>query len=92
MAILLKSNGERIEVKPENGRDFKRKELCKMLECEMIEPVYLWDGRVMIIDEEGKFYKCDINPWATGLLHRSGGMHDDFVVGDALVCTAEQFY
>ncbi len=92
MAILLKSNGERIEVEPENGRDFKRKELCKMLECEMLEVVYLWDGRLMIVDEEGKFYKCDINPWATGLLHRSGGMREDFVVGDALVCSSEQFF
>lgn len=29
MATLYKSNGERIEVQPENGRDFKRKELCR---------------------------------------------------------------
>ena len=91
MATLYKSNGERIEVQPENGRDFKRKELCKMLECEMIEVVYLWDGRLMIVDEEGKFRKSDINPWATGFLHRAGGLLNDFIVGDALICPQEQF-
>ncbi|MBR5568432.1 MAG: DUF3846 domain-containing protein [Bacteroidales bacterium] len=91
MATLYKSNGETIEVEPKDGKHFQLRELYQMLDCELIEVIFLRDGRLMIIDEEGKYTKSDINPKATRVFLSSRRLNDDFIVGDALVCSSEQF-
>ncbi len=80
MAKLYKSNGDIVDVEPKNGRTFM-----------LVEPVFLKGGKIMLVDEEGKLTKSDINPKATQLMHSSRRINWDFIVGDALVCNTEQF-
>lgn len=91
MAKLYKSNGEILDVEPKNGKKFQLEELYRMLDCELVEVVFLRNEMLMLIDEEGKLTKSDINPWATMVLHSSRRLNWDFIVGDALVCPAAQF-
>lgn len=91
MATLYKSNGETIKVEPKDGKNFHLEELYQMLNCTLVERVWLLDGQQMLVDEEGKCTKHDINPKATRLLHKSSISPWDFIVGDALVCSAEEF-
>lgn len=91
MAKLYKSNGDIVDVEPKNGRTFMLEELRELLTCDLVGPVFLKDGKIMLVDEEGKLTKSDINPKATQLMHSSRRINWDFIVGDALVCNTEQF-
>ena len=59
-------------------------------ERQMIEVVYLSNGRLMVIDEEGKLNGATINHQATRYAHQHGLPHDDFIVGKALVCSRKE--
>jgi hypothetical protein len=75
MALLIKSSGETLEVTPANGKDFKLAELYYLLSCDCIDTINLADGRVMIIDDEGKLKpEYDVNLEAT-FLFREGRMN-----------------
>jgi len=52
MALLLKTNGEQYDVAPNNGTDFTLEEMQGYVNG-LIELIYLSDGRIMIINEEG---------------------------------------
>lgn len=52
-AYLLKVDGAKIEVTPNNGTDFTLAEMYKLIGCELIEIVYLPNDKIMIVDEEG---------------------------------------
>ena len=52
MALLLKTNGEQHDVAPNNGTDFTLEEMQGYVNG-LIELIYLSDGRIMIINEEG---------------------------------------
>ena len=69
-AILLKTDGTSVEVMPENGTDFQLPELYALIGCSMIEILSLYNGKIMVIDEEGKL-KNDfvVNKYATELYH-----------------------
>jgi hypothetical protein len=54
-AILILTDGTQKEISPANGTNFTLQECYKLIGCDMIEIIRLADGRVMIIDEEGKF-------------------------------------
>ena len=86
MATLLKPNGESVEVKPRYGKKFKLEELQKFVGG-YIELVTLADRRQMFVNEDGK-YKADLerNAAATKLFHEAGGMPNDQIVGNAIVC------
>lgn len=74
MATLIKASGDTLEVQPANGKDFKLKELYKLLNCNLIEIIRLSDGRIMVADEEGKCSDDhEVNLSAT-LLFREGRM------------------
>lgn len=89
MATLYKVDGTSTEVTPKNGRDFKLEELYTLVGCEMVEAVHLDDGRVLWIDEEGKYSGPDgnakpRNEQATELM--TGQLWpSDFIAGDALL-------
>lgn len=84
-AQLIKASGEVIPVEPENGTDFKLEELNRFVEgyIEVIHPPHQ-DGKIMIINEEGKLKGLPYNAAATAIW-----THDD-IVGNALLCDDDQ--
>jgi hypothetical protein len=77
------------EIKPENGKNFKLKELYDMLDCNMIEVVNLTSCQIMIIDEEGKINDSPYNDMATYYFRKANPENRDFIVGNALVCSSD---
>jgi len=53
------------DVAPKNGRDFQLTQLYELLSCDMIEIRRLADGRIMVLDEEGKLTDKPRNERAT---------------------------
>lgn len=85
MATIYKAHGEVIDnYQPRNGSDFQLDELQAVVSG-YIEVVYLQDGRLMVVNEEGKLNGLAINWNATLLV---GGR--DIIVGDVLVCNRNQ--
>lgn len=85
MATIYKAHGEVIDnYQPRNGSDFQLDELQAVVSG-YIEVVYLQDGRLMVVNEEGKLNGLAINWNATSLV---GGR--DIIVGDVLVCNRNQ--
>jgi hypothetical protein len=79
-AKLIKTNGEEIEVSPANGNDFTLDECYAHIGCNMVEVVELSDGRVMILDEEGKLKdEIERNDKATELFMQGRPTHAEYV-------------
>ncbi|MEA2628997.1 MAG: hypothetical protein QOJ10_1457 [Chloroflexota bacterium] len=76
------------EVQPANGRDFKLAE-AQALVGGMIEIHPLDDGRIIVINEEGKLEQLPINVEATILWRQTYGGRD-VIVGDVLVCKTSE--
>jgi len=51
-----------------------------------IETVPLGDGRILIVNEEGKLYGLPHNNIATTFLTMSGVHPGDYIVGNAVLC------
>jgi len=64
----------------------------RLLGCELIEIVHLADGRLMLLDEEGKLRRPrqPINLRATQLLHEAGGLPFDVVLGDVVIVEPDE--
>lgn len=88
-AKLYKQSGEVVDVTPENGTDFSLQELQGYVGG-YIETLALSHNRFMVINEEGKFAKgAERNEKATEIAVESGAIwFEDFIAGNALVCTA----
>ena len=84
MALLIKPDGDQVVVRPQDGY-FSLEEMYDYLECGCVQIIALHDGRLMWIDEEGKLKPHRINPVATELLARAGGIPGDYIAGSALV-------
>jgi len=84
MATLLANDGTMAEVSA-RGSCYSLDEMYSLLECSRVEAVHLQDGRIMWIDEEGKFKPHQVNIQATLLLQKAGGIPGDYVAGIALV-------
>jgi len=82
MAQFIKSNGAELELLPEKGTQFTLKELQDLVDG-FIEIVPAKDGRLIIINEEGKLKDLPLNQKAS-LLYKFVGK--DVIVGDVLVC------
>lgn len=85
-AKVIRVNGETEEVEPENGSDFQLEEVKRLIGCEWIEVVRLADRRLMVMDEEGKLLRKRCNVKATEMYNHPY----DVIVGDVLVCDADQ--
>ena len=86
MAQIIKADGTIQEVQPKNGNDFKLAEMNEIVGG-YIEIINAKDGRIIIIDEEGKLKNKPFNEEATKLyIH---GLQDP-IVGDVLVCNQEE--
>ncbi|MHB1350265.1 MAG: DUF3846 domain-containing protein [Desulfobulbaceae bacterium] len=84
MATLIANDGTMTEVSA-RGSCYSLDEMYSLLECSRVEAVHLRDGRIMWIDEEGKFKPHQVNIQATLLLQKAGGIPGDYVAGIALV-------
>ena len=87
MAHIIRTNGSTEEINPQNGTDFGLEEMQKAVGG-YIEVITISNGRIMILDEEGKLKYKDINPEATNLAE-DFLLDGDFIVGDVIVCAKE---
>ena len=89
MATIFHTDGFREKVTPANGSDFRLEEMQRMVGG-IIEIVYFDDNTVMVINEEGKLLGLPLNRDATAIFRAHYPDSDDYIVGDALVCSDEQ--
>lgn len=80
---LISANGGERVVMPANGTDFKLREVQKMIGG-YVEVVYLRDGRIMLVDEEGLLKGLPLNRAASRMAGRP-------IVGEALVMPNDMF-
>jgi len=72
-AMILRADGTHEEIQPANGTNFQLSELQRIVGagappgCHWIEIVQTKDGRIMVINEEGKLYGLPRNEAATAL-------------------------
>lgn len=90
MAILIKPNGEQTKVFPSNGR-FTLEELQSLVGG-YIEMLPLPNGKEMYINEDGKSLGLQQNDVATGYGILAGIADDDFIVGNAVICSEEELH
>jgi Domain of unknown function (DUF3846) len=83
-SYILKTTGEKIPVEPRNGNDFSLEELKTAIGGGYVETVPLSNGRMMIVDEDGRRKQLPLNVEASRLYAA------DIIVGDALVCDRRQ--
>jgi len=86
MAQFIKSNGSEVELKPENGKHFSLKELQGCVDG-FIEIVESSDGRLIVLNEEGKLKGLPVNQKASTLYKYAG---HDVIVGDVLICNKKE--
>ena len=86
MAILIKANGRKKTVSPDNNTDFSLKELQKYVGGS-IQMVQTKDDRIIVMNEEGKIKKLLPNKRATKLYEYG---EYDYIVGDVLVVQKNQ--
>ena len=87
MAEIIKTNGERITVRPKNGKDFKLEELKKIVDG-YIEVLYLGD-KLMVLNEEGKPLNLPVNVEATKEYMKVFGPFD-VIHGNVLLCGCDE--
>lgn len=89
MATIYRANGAALRYEPRAGNEgFTLAELQGIVGG-YIEMVRLWDGRVMVVNEEGLLRGLPFNRDATTLYHL-GRVTTDPIVGDVLVCTRRE--
>lgn len=89
MATIIKTSGEVINIEPKNGKYFSLSELQTIVSG-YIEIVNLYDGRLMVVNEEGKLNNLCINHQATGIFNAAFPNTIDVIVGDVLICSKKQ--
>lgn len=82
---FISSTGKQFAVFPEDHDVFTLEELQHYVGG-LIEIVNLADGRVMVLNEEGKLNGLPPNAKATYLLMQGEFLFPDIVVGDVIVC------
>ena len=81
MARVIKANGEVLEVRHKNGKDFKADEIHEFVGGHF-EFIYL-GSELMAVNEEGRLLGLDINTLAS---YKAGQL----IVGDVLLCGNKQ--
>lgn len=86
-AKIIYTDKEAEDYTPKNGKTFALTEMQEIIGG-YIEPVRLSDGRMIIVDEEGKSKDKAVNIPATNILRRDH-FTTDYIVGTAIVCDAD---
>ena len=86
-AKIIYTDKEDEDYTPKNGKTFGLTEMQKIVGG-YIEPIRLNDGRMIIVDEDGKSKSKAVNIPATNILRRAH-FTTDYIVGTAIVCDAD---
>ena len=86
-AKIIYTDKEDEDYTPKNGRTFELDELQGIVDGNF-EIVRLRDGRMIIVDEDGKSKDKAVNIPATNILRRDH-FTTDYIVGTAIVCDAD---
>lgn len=86
-AKIIYTDKEAEDYTPKNGKTFALTEMQEIIGG-YIEPIRLNDGRVIIVDEDGKSKNKAVNIPATNILRRDH-FTTDYIVGTAIVCDAD---
>jgi len=86
-ALIFKTNGEMVDV--EYNDPIKLEEMQQAVGG-YIEPIYLPEGKVMLVNEDGKWTGLEPNLNATAYLKSSMDYFNDVIVGDALLLDKQQ--
>ena len=87
-AVVVTAEYKVENVAPANGCDFSLEELQKIVDG-YIEVVWLNNGKIMVVNEEGAFSKQP-NIIATTYAQMNGGIADnDTIFGDVLRCDTD---
>ena len=86
-AKIIYTDEEDEEYTPKNGKTFALTEMQEIVGG-YVEPIRLNDGRMILVDEEGKSKSKAVNIPATNILRRDH-YTTDYIVGTAIVCDAD---
>ena len=86
-AKIIYTDKEAEDYTPKNGKTFALTEMQEIVGG-YVEPIRLNDGRMIIVDEEGKSKDKAVNIPATNILRRDH-YTTDYIVGTAIVCDAD---
>ena len=86
-AKIIYTDKEAEDYTPKNGKTFALTEMQEIAGG-YIEPIRLNDGRMIIVDEDGKSKGKAVNIPATNILRRDH-YTTDYIVGTAIVCDAD---
>lgn len=83
--ILITTDGKKRKVNIKTF-DEARQLVCNFQYNSSAEIIVLMDGTFIIIDEEGKLKKLDINQEATEIAHKNNSIYpSDYIAGDVLL-------
>ena len=86
-AKIIYTDKEDEDYTPKNGKTFELTEMQEIVGG-YVEPIRLNDGRMIIVDEDGKSKDKAVNIPATNILRRDH-YTTDYIVGTAIVCDAD---
>ena len=86
-AKIIYTDKEAEDYTPKNGKTFALTEMQEIIGG-YAEPIRLNDGRMIIVDEDGKSKDKAVNIPATNILRRDH-YTTDYIVGTAIVCDAD---
>ena len=86
-AKIIYTDKEDEDYTPKNGKTFALTEMQEIIGG-YVEPIRLNDGRMIIVDEDGKSKDKAVNIPATNILRRDH-YTTDYIVGTAIVCDAD---
>ena len=87
-AQLLRADGTHDDITPKNGKRFVfTGEAYDLIGADMIQMCTTHDGRLLLVDEDGKLKGKRVNVAATALYLYGA---QDAIVGDVIVCSARQ--
>lgn len=86
-AKIIYTDKEAEDYTPKNGKTFALTEMQEIIGG-YIEPIRLNDGRMIIVDEDGKSKDKAVNIPATNIMRRDH-FTTDYIVGTAIVCDAD---
>ena len=86
-AKIIYTDKEAEDYTPKNGKTFGLTEMQEIVGG-YVEPIRLNDGRMIIVDEDGKSKNKTVNIPATNILRRDH-FTTDYIVGTAIVCDVD---
>ena len=86
-AKIIYTDKEAEDYTPKNGKTFGKTEMCGIVEG-YIDIIRLNDGRVIIVDSQGKALNKAVNIPATNIMRRDH-YTTDYIVGTAIVCDSD---